>query len=70
MLLRLEGSRMKSRYISKLVASKVLVLTLATTAFSEDWAQYRGPSRNAKSRENNLLESWPEDGPPLAWKVS
>jgi outer membrane protein assembly factor BamB len=34
-----------------------------------DWPQWQGPERNALSRETGLLETWPKDGPPLAWKV-
>jgi outer membrane protein assembly factor BamB len=34
-----------------------------------DWPQWRGPERNAISRETGLLQTWPTGGPPLAWKV-
>lgn len=48
----------------------LLTLTLSTAAFSGDWSQWRGPNRNAISQETGLLQAWPEDGPPLAWKTS
>ncbi len=35
-----------------------------------DWPQWRGPTRDGVSTEKNLLDQWPEAGPPLAWKVS
>ena len=35
-----------------------------------DWPQWRGPTRDGVSTEKYLLDKWPEDGPPLAWKVS
>lgn len=35
--------------------------------FSEDWPQWRGLHRDGKSPETNLLETWPEGGPPLVW---
>jgi outer membrane protein assembly factor BamB len=35
----------------------------------EDWPQWRGPHRDGLSAEKNLLKSWPQDGPPLAWRV-
>ena len=35
-----------------------------------DWPQWRGPNRDGVSTEKNLLDKWPEEGPPLAWKVS
>jgi outer membrane protein assembly factor BamB len=34
-----------------------------------DWPQWQGPDRNAISRETGLLQEWPKDGPPLAWRV-
>ena len=35
-----------------------------------DWPQWRGPLRDGVSTEKNLLDQWPEGGPPLAWKVN
>ncbi len=37
---------------------------------SMDWPQWRGPQRNGMSADTGLLDSWPEGGPPLAWRVS
>lgn len=39
----------------------------ASGAFSADWPQWRGPNRDAVSKETGLLKQWPEAGPPLAW---
>ena len=33
------------------------------------WPQWRGPQRTGISEETGLLSSWPEGGPPLAWRV-
>jgi alcohol dehydrogenase (cytochrome c) len=47
--------------------------TLAITAspvFSADWPQWRGPDRNAMSKETGLLQEWPKEGPALAWKMT
>jgi hypothetical protein len=33
------------------------------------WPQWRGPERTNISRDKGLLTSWPEEGPPLAWKT-
>jgi len=33
------------------------------------WPQFRGPDRDGKSPERNLLRRWPEGGPPLIWSV-
>jgi len=49
---------------------------LLTAAFvlpatnAADWPQWRGPGRDGKSPETGLLQSWPEGGPPLAWKAT
>lgn len=36
----------------------------------DDWAQWRGPNRDAKSEETGLRGEWPVDGPPLSWKAN
>lgn len=40
------------------------------TAHGVDWPQWRGPNRDAKCSETELLKSWPEDGPELLWEVT
>ncbi len=40
-----------------------------SVARGDDWPQWRGPQRDGKSTEKGLLESWPQDGPPLAWQA-
>jgi outer membrane protein assembly factor BamB len=40
-----------------------------TSAWAEDWPQWRGPNRDGKSPDTGLLKEWPKDGPPLAWKI-
>jgi outer membrane protein assembly factor BamB len=34
------------------------------------WPQFRGPHRNGISAEKNLLQSWPEAGPPVLWSAT
>jgi outer membrane protein assembly factor BamB len=41
----------------------------ATEARAADWPQWRGQNRDGKSPETGLLRSWPEQGPPLAWRA-
>jgi len=53
-----------------LTAVAVLGLLVAASAGAEDWPQFRGPGRDAVSRETNLLESWPGQGPKLLWRSS
>ncbi len=33
-----------------------------------DWPTFRGAERTAVSKEKNLLQQWPAEGPPLEWK--
>jgi outer membrane protein assembly factor BamB len=47
-----------------LLTALVLASSLAVAA---DWPQWRGPERGGVSKETGLLQSWPKDGPPLAW---
>ena len=43
---------------------------LLSCARAEDWPQWQGPDRNSISRETGLLKQWPQEGPPLAWKIT
>ncbi len=48
-----------------------LVLFLAASPhLSADWPQWRGAQRDGKSTDENLLEQWPAEGPPLEWTAS
>lgn len=46
-----------------------VMITMALSAEGDDWPQWRGVNRDAKSQETDLLEQWPEAGPTLAWKA-
>ncbi len=41
----------------------------ADAAASGEWPRWRGPHNDGISREEGLLDSWPEEGPPIAWSV-
>jgi outer membrane protein assembly factor BamB len=45
----------------------VLLLFNSTLSQAEDWPQWRGPDRTGISSEQDLLPSWPADGPPQVW---
>ena len=52
----------------------LLLVLFCASAFAEspksfDWPQWQGPDRNATSKEQGLLKEWPENGPPLAWRI-
>jgi outer membrane protein assembly factor BamB len=59
--------------IAALVLAATATLGAATTepiASSEaGWPQFRGPRRDGVSDETNLLQTWPETGPALAWST-
>ena len=45
----------------------ILALLIAGCAFSADWPQYYGPSRNGTSTEKGILRTWPTEGPKVLW---
>jgi outer membrane protein assembly factor BamB len=51
----------------------IVVMTISAQpvlfAASFDWPQWQGPARNAMSSERGLVQQWPKDGPPLAWRI-
>jgi outer membrane protein assembly factor BamB len=58
----------------KKMKTKVMLITaivvIATgSSLAVDWPQWRGQNRDGKSAEAGLLKEWPNDGPPLAWKI-
>jgi hypothetical protein len=59
-------------HLSRTAVLVVGVAALAQTALCEefDWPQWQGPDRTAQSKETGLLQEWPKDGPPLAWKIT
>jgi outer membrane protein assembly factor BamB len=46
-------------------AAAALLVPLA--ALAADWPQWNGPRRDGTSPETGLLQTWPRQGPPLAW---
>ena len=48
-------------------ASLALVILATTLAAAADWPQWRGPHRDAVSRETGLLREWPAAGPERVW---
>jgi outer membrane protein assembly factor BamB len=56
------------RPISLLLTVAAFVQNTPGAAF--DRPQWQGPDRTAHSKDTGLLKQWPQEGPPLAWKVS
>ena len=46
----------------------LILSALSIQGFMQTDAQWRGPGRDGKYPETNLLKSWPAEGPALLWK--
>lgn len=59
-------------FTKALLAGVCGIAGMSTVALGEDgdWAQWRGPARDGVAGKQNLLQSWPEGGPKLAWTYS
>ncbi len=53
-------------FLPALALAAVTIAPAATEA-RFDWPQWRGPDRNDISKENDLLQDWPNGGPKLLW---
>jgi len=53
----------------KTLLSFAVFTLLASAIYSQDWPQYLGPDRNSKSPQENILRTWPEEGPEVLWTV-
>src|SRR5688572_1086574 len=51
------------------VLNLALCLFLASLAFGNDWAEWRGPARDGISLEKGLPSKWSPAGENLAWKA-
>jgi len=47
----------------------LIFLAISLQGFVQTFAQWRGPLRDGKYEETNLLKSWPSGGPALMWKT-
>lgn len=49
----------------------LLALTLAAAPlYADDWPQWLGPQRDSVWRETGIVEKFPEQGPPVRWRVA
>lgn len=48
----------------------IITLLAPEKARALDWPQWQGANRDGISGEKNLLQEWPEGGPPLAWRIT
>jgi outer membrane protein assembly factor BamB/Ca2+-binding EF-hand superfamily protein len=49
--------------------SFLAIMAAVPLAQAEPWSQWRGPNRDGLSREQGLLQEWPEQGPEVVWQV-
>jgi outer membrane protein assembly factor BamB len=49
------------------LATLIVLITIVLTAHTQNLSQWRGPARDGKYHETNLLKTWPEVGPELLW---
>ncbi|MDF1574809.1 MAG: PQQ-like beta-propeller repeat protein [Bacteroidales bacterium] len=59
---------MKIRQNMRFVALLLFSACMANV-YAQDWPQYLGPERNSTSPQENILRSWPEEGPEVLWNV-
>lgn len=55
----------RAMQLSAIVLGLLASLSLGRAA---DWPQFLGPTRNAIAAGADLADSWPKDGPPIAWQ--
>jgi outer membrane protein assembly factor BamB len=57
--------------IRKATIAVILTTGLLATAslMAADWPEFLGANRDSVSAEKNLLQKWPEGGPPVRWTV-
>jgi len=52
------------------ICGVVLAWLAGGQARAAEWPTFRGPERTGIAADTDLLESWPEDGPPLVWQTA
>jgi outer membrane protein assembly factor BamB len=58
---------MRRSQLSAVLVSSFACLSLLSVAARAEWPQWRGANRDDVSTEKNLLQEWPEGGPPRVW---
>ena len=53
----------------KLFIPFVVLLVCMANVHAQDWPQYLGPHRNSTSTQEDILRSWPENGPEVLWNI-
>jgi len=72
----IENNRLTNMRILLKLTFMVFILTFTGSFFNftseqnQDWSQFRGPNRDGKSLEKDLMKEWPESGPEKIWTVT
>lgn len=53
----------------RVTVTAMILIVVAGSSLAADWPQWQGPNRDGKSADTGLLKQWPQDGPPLAWRI-
>src|SRR5687768_3596088 len=56
-----EGTKMKLFFVPFCFCFSLLIR-------ADDWPQFLGPKANGTSAEKNLIDTFPDGGPPLVWE--
>ncbi len=54
----------------RFIALAVLLIAFCTSSRADDWPQWMGPDRDGTYGEDGLVDSIPEGGLPIRWRVS
>src|SRR5436853_7849939 len=69
LVLKVSPASNKRKAVTMSTKTKLITMfcvpLIVVSAFSADWPQYYGPSRNSTSTEKGLLRTWPNDGPKV-----
>lgn len=60
---------MKIKSILKLAILAIASATCCKVIHAEDWPSFLGKNRNGKSPETSLVDSFPQSGPEIRWRV-
>ncbi len=66
------GIRVRMKFPQNLIAATagaVICICTSSMVMADDWFRWRGPSLNGISAETGWIDTWPKDGPPIAWKA-
>lgn len=53
----------------KWLAAAAIAIALTTHTLADDWPQWMGPNRDGVWHEDGIVETFPADGLPVAWRV-